>query len=431
MNEKTKKIIFLDDWSASYEHIVKRITGIIGNDNIAYKFIHLDSLNNKSKMIKHELRENVEIRDVTAYKHPLDIIGILKDEQPDLVIVFDKGSLTQRAYVHACRKLGIKTLQLQHGSLISSDDNQSFSKKRRGFRFYYKNFSRISVSVLIYIITCMKIDAFFFIKPEKVKYLITFLTNYRKFFHDMRDDVLCDKVLCFSEKDRHTLMKNDLYPLKSIKVIGNYFLGDLSKYMQVSDSEFKREFLLSQGLRQDYSYITLISQALAEDNWKDFSGEKICCLIEDIYYNILQNSDKFLIVKLHPREQPEKYRRIINNPELMKRIVIMKDGDLNALIKVSDAVLGFFSSALLTAAAFKKKVFIIRWMTTEEFPVDYTSLKMSEDVHSIEDLKNSLSRLDGDSGKTPEENNRDYYIGPPFSEERLKKEVMEMLQRAS
>ena len=426
--EGKKKIIFLDDWSQSFNHIVRKMVDILGTENITYKFIHMDSINNRGKAIIYKNIDGIEVRDVKTYSKMYNIIKVLMLEKPDLVIVFDKGSLTQRAFVHACKKLHIKSIQLQHGLLITSEDNSNLTKsdKKRGLNFYVHSISKVAISVFIYISTCLKEDPLFFLKRNGANYLFTFFTNYKRFFHDKRNDIQCDKVFCFSEKDKNTLVNCDAYSPEAVKVVGNYFMEDVLTYLDKPLGDLKMEFCRENDFSENCEIITLVSQALGEDNWEDFKDEKICKFLEDIYYAILKNENRYLVVKLHPRENLNKYNRIISDYEISKQVRFVKSGDMNALMRVSDIILGFFSAALMNAMILNRPVYIIKWLTNQEFPIDYSKLRMSEELKSLMELKELIDSLKAQS-RTPKDTSQSFYIGPPFSRNMFKKEVMELL----
>jgi UDP-N-acetylglucosamine 2-epimerase len=239
---------------------------------------------------------------------------------------------------------------------------------------------------------------------------------------------LCDEVFCFSEKDRNTLIKCDTYSPEAVKVVGNYFMEDVLAYLDRPVESIKKDFCRENSLPEDCEIITLVSQALAEDNWEDFKEQKICKFLEDVYYTSLKHGNRYLIVKLHPRENLQKYSRIFSNKETCSRIRFIKEGDMNALMRISDVVIGFFSAALMNAMILNKPVYVVKWLTNQEYPLDYAKLNMAGELKSITDLEEIMDKLQTQTEKT-QDNGIDFYIGPPFSRNKFRKEVLELLSR--
>lgn len=118
-------------------------------------------------------------------------------------------------------------------------------------------------------------------------------------------------------------------------------------------------------------------------------------VIEQNVRHIVRAAEHFpdhkLVFKVHPREDPAHYRKLLAKLNADGVLVVQKV-DLNALLKASGLVVTGFSTVALEAMIFERPVLIVN-LTGEPDPVDYVSSGAALGAYTPEDIVKQMERL--------------------------------------
>ncbi len=375
-----KKIIFYDCFTKGVGHVISPINNALPKDEFQTKLLHFESLYTPG-FFKYKKINNLECFDFSYYK-TFNVKKILERENPDLVIFFDKRGLTDRAGVLAARKLNIKTLQIQHGSEapLSLKNDANYFKSVYGLGFYLRNRRKIIKSFLVYLITVISSNYFYFLNPFKWKYLFWLFLNPRKHYFIYSDETKCQKVLIFGENDRSHYKKVEGYDSSEMVVVGNPYLDDAARLI---GREQKKNLSLKRAL--------LITSPVVEDKVFGWT-EKVRRGFMLNIFQVLKEKNINLIIKIHPREELRIYRDIFEN--FQEKPKITKDENLDILILSSDFVIGSYSTALMNVVFFKKPLIITDWPKVKysQYYYQWKVARLAKDLPSFKKIIDDLEK---------------------------------------
>ena len=113
------KVLFFDSWKGGLRSFLRLIPAFHEND-ISARLIHLGSWGNEDVLIKDENIQGLSVRDISYYKNK-NLLNILKEEKPDLVIFLSTHTFSHRAFIRYCQFLNIPTINLFHGYVRVQD----------------------------------------------------------------------------------------------------------------------------------------------------------------------------------------------------------------------------------------------------------------------------------------------------------------------
>jgi glycosyltransferase involved in cell wall biosynthesis len=149
--------------------------------------------------------------------------------------------------------------------------------------------------------------------------------------------------------------------------------------------------------------------------------------------NVVRAAKRFpdhqLVFKVHPREEPARYRRLLGKLEVDK-IIITQDVDLNALLQASALVVTGFSTVALEAMAYDRPVLIVN-LTGEPDPVDYVSSGAAAGAYTPEDVVKQMVLLltDAQVNATLVEGRRKYVVDQLYRVDgQATRRVVELIQ---
>jgi glycosyltransferase involved in cell wall biosynthesis len=200
--------------------------------------------------------------------------------------------------------------------------------------------------------------------------------------HPRYNMIVADRVAVIGETSRR-LWEDQGIPPEKLVVTGAPQFDD--KYQLDPDAPERIRAVL--GVPLDKPIITFATQPLSP------------AVIEQNIRHIVQAADRFpdyqLVFKVHPREDPDRYRGLLAGLGAHKIIVIQKI-DLNALLQASAMVITGFSTVALEAMIFERPVLIVN-LTGEPDPVDYVSSGATLGAYAPEDIVKQMERLLTDS----------------------------------
>lgn len=223
-----------------------------------------------------------------------------ENSKPKAVLIpYEKGSYAL-AMIIACKKLGIKTIGIQHGAFDSLGHNE---------------------------------------------YSYTYLQNEDKLFGMPIPDI----TLVWGNSAKKFLIKMG-YPEKSIIVLGNPEFFDIDR-INHDKNDLKKKY----GIPLEKKIILFTTSKLQRGNMRDEKRAYDEYVLQELLKSFSNNSEYFVIVKPHPvREPTQIYEELIKNYN-SKNFTIKQENILQ-LIQLSDVVISVESSTIIDAIALGKMV---------------------------------------------------------------------------
>lgn len=160
-----------------------------------------------------------------------------------------------------------------------------------------------------------------------------------------------DLLLVYENKDKILLSEKMNFPANKIKVVGN---PEISEFVNLPVLE-KKPFLASIGM-SDIRYAVYLDDGLVANKiWTD--DEWYSHLISIAH--ILKGQQILLIVKLHPRMDLSLHEEFFL--EYKDSIIPVMDIDFKNLLYHASFVISHYSSTVIYALLFNKKVIIPKW----------------------------------------------------------------------
>lgn len=327
---------------------------------------------------------------------PLELNKLLSQSKPKILVLFDKGSLLDRAVIRTAQHQSIPTIQVQHG-LVSSTTleprSYSLTSLLVRMRFLLELF-------ITYCIASVANDPLFFFRATTYWYIYQLFRDPHRHYHRYRDEVLCNKVAAFSPEDRKFFIDCDGYSFNQVRIVGQPFLDSLYQKLQQKKS----------NVGQSEPYFLLISQPFVEDMHEGWTAKRRASLIKSCARAAHDQGYK-LVVKLHPRENRQDYTAI---QKTTPGLIIAEDqAVLDDLVLGARGVLGFFSTALSMAVVTHKPLGILRF-SQESFLIDYVGLGVGVSIGGAKDLSHFMKRaIAGDIGTTSAQRKKyiDHHLG--------------------
>lgn len=343
-----KKILYIDIWDKGYRNF-SRIHPLLTMDGAEAFLLQFGSfIGDVSESDFVQELDGVLVKDIKCYQ-TIFLRKVLKIERPDVVIILNLSFVFDRCVINLCKHLGIKVVYLAHGKLISPNISDEASLKqdfeiRSNFRriFTKKNFLFL-INYLDSLLIQKKMTKFF----QLLRGIFKSPSNYLTFAH-YNEELDADLMLVYTQEDKELLISRS-FPGDKIKVVGN---PEISEFMRKANRD-KDSVLKDLNLPLNSNYFLYLDDGLLTNGW---SFQKWEAHINDIYQT-LRNNNFFLVIKLHPRIDISDVLLKINN----KDIIVVKDCDFKNLINHSEGIISHYSSTIIYALLFNKKVICPRW----------------------------------------------------------------------
>lgn len=350
MNKKETIIFFLKEYKFAEEYFGNIIRKILNKYNVIV--LHTSNLE-KSKKSSNSLFESFDI----SYWSSLKVRNFLLDIQPSQMIISNIRSLLDINMIIICNEICVNLLFIEHGLTLSKINRFKKTNKVHSLIKYSVYFSNFLINCLV-------------------------SSNKSKVINNVYSS------LVNSNYKKLEINKALLYSSRSYEILNNHL--DLSNtnvlYSGYPIVESKNDFEKLKGIIKK-KQIVLIHQPLIKDNFSSLSIENEIILFNEM--NSISNKLGYVFVlKLHPRSNVEYYS------ENFRGKVISRERDIEKLIAESNIVIGFFSTALLTALKLKKSLLIFsqKKILTAEIEVFKTDNNSFNSVSQFEKLLLNLNK---------------------------------------
>lgn len=180
-------------------------------------------------------------------------------------------------------------------------------------------------------------------------------------------DTFPDKLLCFDQFYKESLVKNAGWAPEKISIVGN----PLKEFIQSENASAISE-------KQRAGNIVIVMQHTIPNAFKNFLKET------RIYPNYN------FIVKLHPKFKEIQEQQLDEVCKLNNNIKLVSDGNIQTLFANSIAAAGVYSTALIEAKELGCKVFLIPHILSDYYN-DFVEKKI---FHKVADLNELISMIE-------------------------------------
>lgn len=343
------KILFIDPIDKGYRNFL-RLNGKFNECGYETLLVHTTSFHHPIKDKEYQI-EGLKLRDISYYKTKL-FRKVIEQEKPSIILMINLSFVLDRAIVNIAKKKNIKIVYLAHGSLTnpSEFDNarKNLDRKIKGNAkriFSKKNFYGLC-NYIDSQTAKEKIPAFIKLVKGIAAHPAQYLTLAK---YDRELDV--DLMMVYENKDKKLLTEKMNFPKDKIKVVGN---PEISEFINLPIQE-KSTFISNVGIQTENYVLYLDDGLVANKIWT--RDEWYCHLIS--IANVLQKGQTQLVVKLHPRVNLDEHMAFfLENKE---SIIPIADADFKNLIFHSKLVISHYSSTVIYALLFHKKVIVPKW----------------------------------------------------------------------
>lgn len=296
-------------------------------------------------------------------------VKALEKLKPDCVVVFDKGWVQDRAFLHAARFLNIPSLHIQHGSIAQLDE----VKTKNVFKRACNEFIKIARTFLLYNATMVQLGFKDWMKSLPFQFRL--LANPNDYYYNHRQETVADLACIIGERDRRFFIEKEGYREDQLIPMGAL--------------QFEKAYALEQ--REPEKRILLISQPLFEDHVLEGGLDAKKRHIQEI----IAASPLPVAVKPHPRENEKWYRQNFDPAELL---VCPQGKDINEAILDCSHIIGYFSTALINALILNRPVGIIRWVDDHAYVLNLDKEGGATTLQTAADLGILLGSKKSESG---------------------------------
>jgi hypothetical protein len=309
-----------------------------------------------------------------------DVTKILRQEMPDVLVLGSDQEFLSQAFVYAANRLNIPTLLLRLG--ISTN---VVNVPGRAVNSSTQRLAHNSMNILIkysYKLSTMIGSAY---NPLKVLRELT-KDIWRAFLvYDASGTFGCRAIAIAGPWEKTVLMERGINP-KKIFLTGNpeFSVLPLSQNYVVGDLR------QSLGIKSEEKVILLLTSAMVEHGF--WTEEMRASFVKGVInsLNPILKKDFRLIIKIHPVENLDVYRKILGSEN--KRVLLYKDLKLTDAILVSDVVMAGYSTTVLQACAFRKPVIILNIFGSPEY-LPYVEMGLAIGVYDIDKLKETVEKI--------------------------------------
>lgn len=355
------KILFFDYWLkgiANFNRLMPEMRRQCPGAEV--KMVHVGSWKEPQQSVVNE-HDGFKSYDISYYG-TWSLYKVLKRERPDVLVMLNLYFLSDKALVVFCRRLGIKTVYLSHGKILTNTDALlgSFVKQDLKKHFLSK-IRRDTINTLrnYWLSTWLERRPMRFFKSmvAMVRNPISMTLN-----SEFTDELDADLKLVYYESDKQALMRQRNFPDKGIHVVGNPELDAFVNNLLVPRDDFMRQTGLGSKpylLYLDDGYVQ--ARLMEREAWRNHLAELAA---------IVKENGMQMAVKLHPRTP------IAEHIDFFKAHGILpfgKEVDFKSLIAYSATVTSLVSSTISFAILLGKRVVTPRWGVTKDIMHNYPS----------------------------------------------------------
>jgi hypothetical protein len=351
-NKLKTDILFVDTWrfgiKLHYLPLFKYLREWC--PNISMRALHRESLYSRHNSIAEvDIIEGLECYDVSYFPWQRDLERIIQEFHPRIIMILTHSFLFDRSIIKLCRRIGIRTIFLQHGAVRFSLQKPKLKlyllpavyldKARRYLLYYLPVYFRVAAPE----------DPLCMLRPSFLRFLLgSLFLNYWSIPPKATSEIRADQALVYGEFYAKAFKRLHGYRDDQVHVVGNPTFDLLVDLANQDEIGRRNNWLEDRGLNPNRKTVTYIAQPLVEDRFvrkSDFETH-LSLLLDQV-----AGEGMNLVIKLHPRNAGE----FLSMGR--KQGVYIERTELTESVYYADVVLGHFSTALgLAIAAVKPLV---------------------------------------------------------------------------
>lgn len=343
------KVLFIDPIDKGYRNFL-RLNNKFKESGYETLLVHATSFHHPIKD-KEYLIDGLLLRDISYYKTKL-FRKVIEREKPSIILIVNLSFVLDRAIVNVAKRKNIKIVYLAHGSLTNPTEfdnaRDNLDKEIKGN--VKRIFSRKNFFGLLNYIDSKKMGeksiSFIKLMVGIVKHPAQYLTLAK---YDKELDV--DLLLVYENKDKILLTEKMNFPANKIQVVGN---PEINGFINLPILE-KKKFASSIGIQSGNYVVYLDDGLVANKIWTRGEWYEHLTSIA----RILEKKQMKLVVKLHPRVNLDEHSVFFS--ENKKLIIPILDVDFKNLLYHSEFVVSHYSSTIVYALLFYKKIIVPKW----------------------------------------------------------------------
>lgn len=346
-------MLFVDFWRVGLKAhclpVCKQLARLA--PNITMKAFHRESFYARGKSVpKIDRIDGLECYDISYFSCARDLERIVRQFNPRIVLILTHSFLFDRAIIKLCRRLGIRTVFLQHGAVSFSLRRLKLKpyllptiyldKAKRYLLYYLPIYFRVTVSE----------DPLFMFRPSFLRFLFgSLILNYTFVPPKPTSEVRADQALVYGEFYAEKFEHLHGYEDSQVHIVGNLTFDPLIDVAKTGAAG-RETWLRGRGLDPARRTITYLPQPLVEEGYvsKSEFQSYLAVLTDQVNERELN-----LIIKLHPRNSVDLFSVLVD-----KEAVTIERSHLVESVYYCDAVIGHLSTALGLAMAAHKPLII-------------------------------------------------------------------------
>ena len=337
-----------------------------------------------------------------SYKRIIDyktrnILNIIKDEEPDIVVTDFCGPIPN-ALIYAANHASIPSLQVDDG--ITTDYSALKNiPPWQSFQYIMRQIMSGKLTGNIRPLSCLVVTLMAINNP--FQFLRKVVGEIRRYSYPVPSYIEGLNIAVMSQfaKDAYINMG---VPSERVFVTGQ------PGFDLIFTRKFNRERLLSElGIPQSKGVAVLATQPLVPWLWSEDDRRTF---IKTIVQAIDNSPDEQLIIKLHPGENIDDYHRVLE--EIGKnKAIICQNTDLYELLNACNLLMTVHSTVALEAMLLNKPVICIDLTGHNPFTSFYTESGAAAGVYREEELVPAIQKALNDSqARDEQEQNRKRFI---------------------
>jgi hypothetical protein len=346
-------ILCVDFWRAGLKvhclPIYKQLARV--SPSITMKAFHRESLYARGESVpKIDCIDGLECYDISYFPWRHNLERIIRQFNPRIVMILTHSFLFDRAIIRLCRRIGIRTIFLQHGAVL-------FELRRIKPKLYllpamYLDRARryLSYYLPVYFRVTATEDPLSVLRPSFLRFLLgSLVLNYALVPPKPTSEVRADQALVYGQFYVERFEHLHGYQDNQVHIVGNLTFDPLIDVAK-RGARGRETWLRSRGLDPARRTITYLPQPFVEDGYTSKSEfQSFLAVLTDQ----VNEKELNLIIKLHPRNSVDLFSALVG-----KEAVAIEQSDLVESIYYCDAVIGHLSTALGLAIAAHKPLII-------------------------------------------------------------------------
>ena len=366
-----KKILYFDYWTVGINNFLffhERLKA----EGFTAKLVHLNSWR-QTPGPDYQQINGIDCYDIRYFKTNA-IFKVLEAERPLAVVMLNASYLTDRTVILACRRLGIKSVFLAHGSLTRESFIESsiasFNKSAKKNRLK-KSIKHLKGTVWNYLYTIALYDKKLLFTAHPYAVLVKAFLNPAKYlmFPPHAFDLEPDLALVYGNAERDFL-SNRFVNKSAVKVIG--FPGLDKFFLELPRlGEGKEAFFRENNIPDDVPYVTYIDEGMVID--KIWTQEDHLEFLDEIS-SLCDQAGYHLVVKLHPRTTSGPHRASYNS---LKNTTVIDDTNFAKLIYFTEKCVSHYSTTFIYPMVLDKPIIVPAWGRSTKVSTLYTDKEVT------------------------------------------------------